>query len=277
VRILIRTSRWASWARRLGSLSVPLAVIPVVLHRQGAVTSDAFTVVALVAAGVAALALLVALIALARLWHTGDRGWDRAFTGLFLAIVCLLPPAWFGLMLLRYPQATDISTAANRAALPLVFDLETAAMPPPKLLTPAALETVFPNVKTRSYPLDVVQLYGIVFAMAEDQGWDIRIDRPPAGALDEGRINARVMTLAGWREEVVLHLVGSADGSSLDMRSVSLNAQYDFGSNGTRIEGFLVALDEAVTTFLRDNPDIDQPVEDDAGGTAVPIPMSRPQ
>lgn len=265
MRILIRTSRWATWARWLGSLSVPLVVIPVLLHRMGAVTSDAFVIVALVAAGIAALGLLISLIALARLWHTGDRGWDRALTGLVLSALCLLPPAWFGLQLLRYPATTDVSTA-DRVAMPLIFDLETAAMPRPKLLAPAALEADFPNVKTRTYPLDVIQVYDLVLAMVEEQGWELLVDRPPTGALDEGRINARATTLAGWREEVVLHVVGSTAGTFVDMRSASLNAEYDFGSNGTRIESFLVDLDNAVTTFLRDNPN----VEDLAGDEPAP-------
>ena len=53
------------------------------------------------------------------------------------------------------------------------------------------------------------------------------------------------------------------------MRSASLNAQHDFGSNGTRIEEFLTALDEAVTTLLRDNPNANQPIE--AEPEAAPV------
>ena len=73
MRILIRTSKWATWARTLGSLAVPLAVIPVLLHRERFITSDVFLVVALAAALLALLGVLVSLIALGRLWHTGDR------------------------------------------------------------------------------------------------------------------------------------------------------------------------------------------------------------
>jgi hypothetical protein len=34
MRILIRTSKWAIWARRFGSLALPLAAIPVLMHRE---------------------------------------------------------------------------------------------------------------------------------------------------------------------------------------------------------------------------------------------------
>ena len=78
MRILIRTSKWAIWARRFGSLAVPLTVVPVLLHREQFMSSADFAIVESVAAGVAALALILALSAYVRLWITGDRGWGIA-------------------------------------------------------------------------------------------------------------------------------------------------------------------------------------------------------
>jgi hypothetical protein len=69
------------------------------------------------------------------------------------------------------------------------------------------------------------------------------------------------MTIPGWREEAVLRVTGTATTSVVDMRSASLNALHDFGTNGRRIEAFLTTLDDAVTTLLRDNPNANQPVE----------------
>ena len=55
------------------------------------------------------------------------------------------------------------------------------------------------------------------------------------------------------------------------MRSVSLNAPHDFGSNGLRIESFLRGLDEAVTNALRDAAGIAPPAaEDDEGDDEAP-------
>jgi hypothetical protein len=55
------------------------------------------------------------------------------------------------------------------------------------------------------------------------------------------------------------------------MRSASINAPHDFGSNGTRIERFMVNLDNEVTTLLRDNPNVNQPTteEDDEPAPSV--------
>ena len=53
MRILIRTSKWAVWARRFGALALPLAAIPVLLHRLHIITSDNFIDVEAVALGIA--------------------------------------------------------------------------------------------------------------------------------------------------------------------------------------------------------------------------------
>nr|WP_295883084.1 DUF1499 domain-containing protein [uncultured Devosia sp.] len=268
MRILIRTSRWATWARRLGSVAVPLVIISVLLHWLRLITSDLFLVAALAAGAVALLAVLTALIALARLWQTGDQGWGRALAGLLLGTVSLAPYAWYGGLMLRYPAVTDIATT-DRGPMPLVFEPGTQAMPPPKMLDAAEMAATFPNVETRSYPLGLVPTFGLIRAMVAERGWDIRLLREPEPESDLGQLNAQIVTLPGWREEVVIRVTGSLTSSVVDMRSASLNALHDFGSNGLRIEDFLAALDEAVTTLLRDNPNANQPVE--AEPEAAPV------
>ena len=276
MRILIRTSKWAILARRLGSLAIPLTVIPVLLHREHFIPSDVFLVLALLAAAVAALAVLFGLFALVRLWYTGDQGWGRALGGMVLGLLCLMPVAYFTAMAFKFPPVTDIATT-DRSRLPLVLEPDTAVMPPPKLLAAAQIETIFPNVKTRTYPLDAQQAYDIVLRMVTDRGWDIRLQRSPATPNGSGEINARIVTLAGWREEAVLRVSGTADGVNVDMRSASINALHDFGSNGGRIEEFLVALDTEITTVLRDNPNATQPVEADPEDDTAPSAGEDPE
>jgi hypothetical protein len=260
VRILIRTSRWAIWARRLGSVAVPLVIISVLLHRFRLVTSDLFLVAAMAAGLVAMVAVLTALIALARLWQTGDQGWGRALAGLLFGTLSLVPYAWYGSLMLRYPAVTDIATT-DRRALPLLFEPGIQAMPAPRMLSAEARARTFPNVETRRYPLGLVPTFGLIRAMVDDAGWDARMLREPEPGMDRGQLNAQIVTLPGWREEVVIRVTGTLTTSVVDMRSASLNALHDFGSNGSRIEEFLAALDEAVTTLLRDNPNANVPLE----------------
>lgn len=259
MRILIRTSKWATAARRLGWLSLPLTLVPVLMHREGFLDSRTFLVVASFACLMAALAVLSAIIALARIWHTGDQGWSRALIGLFLGLLCLSPFAWYGSLALRNPQVTDISTVP-RGELPLIFEPDTAAMPPSRMLTPEEQARYFPNATTRTYPLDAFQLFAIVQHVVEEQGWDIRQSREPGIDGAPGRINARIITLVGWREEAVLRVSPTPNGGAVDMRSASIGALHDLGSNGRRISAFLALLDDQVTAFLRDNPNTNQPV-----------------
>lgn len=258
MRILIRTSKWAILARRLGSLAVPLTVIPVLMHREGFIDSALFLVVALFACAVACAAVLVSLAALARLWHTGDQGWGRALGGLFLGLLCLVPFAYYGSLALTNPQVTDIATT-TRGNLPLIFEPDTAAMPAPHVLTPSEQQAFFPNATTRTYPIDPFQLFALAAHLAEGQGWDIRLRREPGIGGEPGRLNARIVTVPGWREEAVLRVSAISGGAAVDMRSASIGAIHDLGSNGNRISEFLVALDNEVTAFLRDNSNLNQP------------------
>lgn len=268
MRILIRTSKWAILARRLGGLAIPLTVVPVIMHRQRFLDSGIFLVLAAFACAVAALAVLAALVALARLWQTGDQGWGRALAGLFLGLLCLAPFGYYGSLALRYPIVTDVATAP-RGELPLVFEPDTAAMAPPRLLTPEEQQRFFPNATTRAYPLDPLQLFAIVEHLVEAQGWDIRQNRAPGTGNEPGRINARIVTLVGWREEAVLRVSAATGGAAVDMRSASIGALHDLGSNGQRISDFLITLDNEVTAFLRDNANINQPAPD---GPEEPAP-----
>ena len=256
-------------ARRLGSVAVPLVIISVLLHHLRLITSDLFLVAAVAAGLVALLTVLTALIALARLWQTGDQGWSRALAGLFFGTLCLVPYAWYGSLMLRYPPVTDIATT-DRGLMPLVFDPGMQAMPAPRMLSAEDMASTFPNVATRTYPLGLVPTFGLVQAMVADRDWDVRLLREPGADADPGQLNAQIVTPFGWREEVVIRVTGGLENSVVDMRSASLNALHDFGSNGTRIEEFFAALDEAVTTLLRDNPNANTPVE--AVPEAEPVP-----
>lgn len=269
VRILIRTSRWAIWARRLGGIAVPLVVLSVLLHRFGLVSGDRFLVIIGLGGLVALMAVAVAVMALARLWQTGDRGWNRALFGLALGLICLAPYIWYGQLALHYPPVTDIATT-QRDALPLIFEAGTADMPAPRLLTSEQIASTFPNVASRTYRLSQAQIFDIVSQLVEANGWTVRRTTPPGGSGQPGRINAQTMTWPGWREEIVLAVSGNDDSATVDMRSASLNAPHDFGSNGLRIESFLRGLDEAVTNALRDAAGTAPPAADDADEDGTP-------
>ncbi|MCS6759963.1 MAG: hypothetical protein MO852_14245, partial [Candidatus Devosia euplotis] len=77
-------------------MAAPLVILSVGLHRLRLIISDVFVSAAGAAVIVALLAVLVSVAALAQLWQTGDRGWDRAIAGLLFGLACLAPFAWYG-------------------------------------------------------------------------------------------------------------------------------------------------------------------------------------
>jgi hypothetical protein len=261
MRILIRTSKWAIWARRVGSFALPLAVIPIFMHRQRLITSTAFEATEAVAVVTAALGLILALGAFARLWVTGDRGWWKAALGALFSLIVLVPVGYGVSLALRYPVVTDVSTDPADP-LPMVSALPGA---PSDAATQAAIRAAFPNVQPRSYPLGPEQVFALAFALAQARDWEIRVRRAPQGPSDEGQINAIAMTPIGWRDEVAIRVRGAAGGSTVSMRSASLSPIHDLGANGQRIEEFLGALDNEVTLMLRDAP-----------AAAAPIPAPPP-
>jgi hypothetical protein len=272
MRILIRTSKWAIWARRFGSFAVPLTVIPVLLHREQMIGSSDFVIVEAVAAAIAALAVFLALGAFGRLWMTGDRGWGKAVWGLFFGLVCLLPFAFLGYEAMRYPAVNEVTTDIA-TPLPLVSPVSVAP-------TSAALRDViaaaFPNARTRSYPVDATEMFVIVDRLVEQRGWDVRTQRAPPGALGTGQINAIAVRLFGWRDEVALRIAGTTQGSTIDMRSVPLAGFVDFGENGRRIEEFLVALDQQITLTLRDGAQPTAAPEPETAAPPVPEGEDEP-
>lgn len=268
MRILVRTSRWAIWARRLGSFAVPLAVVPVLMHRAQAVTTETFAVIELVAIAVALAALAAALAAFARIWSSGDHGWGRAVTGFLLAVLCLVPVGLWTVDYLLYPVVDQVST--DTADPPeLVSPVQPAAP------SPAAMQRLagaFPNVKTRNYPLPPGQMFDLVNKLVVERGWDVRRRREPGGAGEDGQINAIATTLFGFRDEASIRIAPTADGSSVAMRSAALTPLHEPGVNGSRIEEFLTALDARVTLLMKDQPAGTADDETDAADAPRPVP-----
>ena len=173
MRILIRTSKWAIWARRFGSLALPLAIIPILLHRERLILSADFAIIETVAMVVAGIGLFLALGAFVRLWITGDQGWGKATAGFFLSLICLAPFGVLAFLAARYPSTADIAT--DRADPPGIVS-QLPAHPP---ADPAAVAAAFPNAQDRTYPIEAAQMFAIVDGLVGARGWEPRARREP--------------------------------------------------------------------------------------------------
>jgi hypothetical protein len=245
------------------------------MHRSQSLASPTFHLIEILACATAGLALLVSLVALARLWITGAQGWGLALIGLMLSVLCLAPFAYNAWLFTRYPALTDVATTFY-ADLP-----DALGRHPPELdaAVQGQIAKVFPNVHPRTYLIDTRRVFAIVSGLAVAQGWQLQTQHEPVTEQDEGTIDATETTLLGWRDEIMLRVAGDTRSASVDMRSLSLGPTIsDLGANGRRIEDFLVGLDSEVTRLLRDDPaglaalDPNAPGSLDASGAPIPAP-----
>jgi len=246
LRIPIRTSKWAIWASRAARLALPVIIIAAFMHRGGIIDSPTFLAAAGAGVAFGLIALAVGLAAYVRIWFTGDRGWRPASIGVATGLICLVPLVVAGLQAARLPAVHDVSTdiadppailGSSRLGLGGGFD-------DPELQ--AQIVKAYPNARAREYPLAVGETWLLVRELVERRGWEILSRRGP-GVDQPGTLNAVAMTWLGWRDEVAIRVGGTQDGSRIDMRSVSYEGAHDLGTNGLRIERFLLDLDDAVT------------------------------
>ena len=96
-------------------------------------------------------------------------------------------------------------------------------------------ENAYPEVRTHESNLTPEQALEVAVAVLESMGLEI-VDTNPA----EGRVEATATTRwFGFKDDVVVRIRETSDGSRIDVRSVSRVGQSDLGANAARIMVFL--------------------------------------
>jgi len=190
-------------------------------------------------AGLAAAAIAGVALAVPAL----RRGRLRALAGAALAglIVAWLPWQWSqqgrGL-----PSIHDISTdlvepPAFSAVLPLRADApNSAAWGGPAAA--AAQRTGYPDIVPLTLELPPPAAFNRALDAARRMGWDI-----VAADNRAGRIEATATTIwFAFKDDVVIRVTPSANGSRIDVRSLSRVGKGDLGTNARRVRAYLASL-----------------------------------
>lgn len=248
MRVIIRTSKWAVWARRFGRLALPVALIGVAFHHTGSLSSETFTMVLALSVLIATAAVAAGITGLIRIWVTGDQGW-RACLFAILFGMFVLGPFFYGI--------------SNGIGLPATNTISTSPADPPQIIGAnpfgwvdgsddpegrEALEAAFPAISTRTYQRPVAESFAIALDVAESFGWQERVARGPANAFAGAQINMVAVTALGYRDEVSIRLRPDPSGTRIDVRSASYWGVGDLGMNGQRLSDYLLALDAAFAT-----------------------------
>jgi uncharacterized protein (DUF1499 family) len=183
--------------------------------------------------GGAALAL-VALVA-------GGRR-RLAALALLLGLAAFLPPWMMQRGARSKPPIHDITTDTDDpppfvAVAPLRRDASNpVAYGGPEIA--AQQRKAYPDVKPAVLPLPPARAFERALDAAKAQGWEIVASVPA-----DGRIEATDTTRwFGFKDDVVIRVRPEAEGSRVDVRSVSRVGRGDVGTNAQRIRNFLQAL-----------------------------------
>lgn len=271
MRILVRTSKVAIWARRLALFGAAIIIISTGLHYFEQIAADVYKISLVIGSVCAALAFLTGIAAYIRLWFTGDRGWGPASVGFLLGLACLTPAGVMATLAEMYPSTADVTTAfANPPQL-------LRAQPNHPEIDPETILATFPNLITRSYQIPPAILFSLGEELARARGWRIIAATPPSQG-SPGTLNAIRRSHLGFENEIAFRVSPNPIGALIDLRAASLvPVPHDLGDNGRAIENFLLALDDAVSAYIRDNMAETEAEPVDPGISSIPQEEAAPQ
>lgn len=148
VRFVRPVSHAAYLSRYLGFAALLLFVIAAPLHRFGPLTTPDFVALTLISAGIAAIALVLALIGLQRLWSVGAKGGLWCLYALLLSAVPLAVVGYAAFLYWQNPKIYDVTT--DTTDIPSWLSVPTANQQ--WLPRSAAVSTVERSAQLEAYP-----------------------------------------------------------------------------------------------------------------------------
>ncbi len=161
--------------------------------------------------------------------------------------------AILGRMLVALPGAVLlISLLAGRGDYPPIHDVTTDIKDPPVFtmameqrpesansleIDPQAIsaqQEAYPDVQTIRTSLDIEAAFDRALAVAGDLGWDIYHQDRNAGVIEAVETTA----IMAFKDDIVIRLRSNAQGTKVDLRSVSRVGIGDIGANAKRIRAF---------------------------------------
>jgi uncharacterized protein (DUF1499 family) len=235
----------ARWSCRLALFSVCLILVTLALHRFTALTTPLALNLFLVGLGGAALAFLIGLVALVRIWITGHAGAGYMAVGLLLPLLAFAGPLGFLAAHIDLPRINDITT--DTASPPAFAAL---ARRPDRANASAYPGQPFADLQAKAYPdlrpLVLERSVEEAFELVEDAirrlRWRVVAEEPltGGGAAKVGRFEATEQTLlVGFTDDIVIRVQGGPSQARIDARSASRYGRFDFGQNAARLRRFL--------------------------------------
>jgi len=260
------TSRLAIWARRVALFSLAATFVAVIVVRSGAL--DIVPALSTLAGALvlALVAMLLAFAAVVVIWREGTGGLREAIAAFFIGLALIAYPLYLGVKGYKLPAIYDITTdpidpprfeaiarLRPRDANPITYaGLYTAE------LQHAAYSDIEPD-DTTATPQEA---FDAAMKVITKRKWRIVDARPPQGNLAsprafetglqesdaaDGLIEAIARTpILGFRDDVVVRIRMTSDGTRIDVRSASRYGRHDLGTNAARVRDLISDIDDVL-------------------------------
>jgi hypothetical protein len=261
------SSRLAVWSLRLALFSLAATFIAIIIVRSGAL--DIVPALSTLAGALvlAVVAILLALGAGIVIWSQGCGGVRQALFAILIGCALIAYPAYLGLKAYKLPSIYDVTTDPID---PPQFDA--IARLRPRDANPVTYQglyaaelqhTAYSDIEPEDSSATPQEAYDAAMKVIARRRWRIVDARPPQPAAparvsdqrqahDEPASDAVIEAVArslilGFREDVVVRIRATGDGTRIDVRSASRYGRNDLGSNAARVRDLLASIDDILS------------------------------
>ncbi len=249
-------SKLAIWSRRIAIFSLPVVLLAVIIVRSGFLEIVPGLATLGGALFLAVIAVVVAFGALVVIWREGLEGVGFAMTALAIGLLILAYPAYLAVLGYRLPAIYDVSTdpldPPRFEAIARLRSRDANPVAYPGLHAADLQRAAYRDIEPLMVSATPQETYEAALALMTKRKWRVVDARQPQGKRRDGHIEAVARTLImGFRDDVVVRIHPAEDGTRVDMRSASRYGHHDFGTNASRIRGFLEDVDDATSNEER--------------------------
>jgi hypothetical protein len=259
-------SRLAIWARRVALFSLVTTLVAIIIVRSGAL--DIVPALSTLAGALvlAVVAILLAFGAGVGIWREGLGGLRQAVWAVLIGAALIAYPAYLGVKAYKLPAIYDVTTdpidppqfdaiakLRPRDANPIAYEGLYAAE-----LQHAAYSDIEPE-ETTATPQEA---FDAAMKVITRRRWRVVDARPPQQDVAPRVVNVRTPQLAprdgiieavartpilGFRDDVVVRVRATSDGTRIDVRSASRYGRNDLGVNAARVRDLISEIDDILS------------------------------
>ena len=262
-------SRLAVWSLRLALFALAATFIAIIIVRSGAL--DIVPALSTLAGALvlAVVAILMALGAGIVIWFQGCGGVRQALFAILIGCALIAYPAYLGVKAYKLPSIYDITTdpidPPQFDAIARLRPRDANSVTYQGLYAAELQHTAYSDIEPEETSATPQEAYDAAMKVITRRRWRIVDSRPPPPAApppargsnprqarEEPASDAVIEAVArslilGFREDVVVRIRATSDGTRIDVRSASRYGRNDLGSNAARVRDLIGSIDDILS------------------------------